>query len=99
MGIFKKAVFADSFARVAAYGTHPAGYPSLAEAWLFSIAYALQLYFDFSGYSDMAIGSALMLGIEIPRNFDAPYSSKSIIMSAGAKLGHSAPRERRSAAE
>jgi alginate O-acetyltransferase complex protein AlgI len=79
MGIFKKAVFADSFARVATYGYNSATHLSALEAWVFSVAYALQLYFDFSGYSDMAIGSAIMLGIEIPRNFDAPYKSKSII--------------------
>jgi D-alanyl-lipoteichoic acid acyltransferase DltB (MBOAT superfamily) len=52
---------------------------SAVECWIFSIAYTLQIYFDFSGYSDMAIGSALMLGVEIPRNFDAPLRSKSII--------------------
>jgi alginate O-acetyltransferase complex protein AlgI len=79
MGLFKKAVFADSFARVATYGYKSATHLSALEAWVFSVAFALQLYFDFSGYSDMAIGSAMMLGIEIPRNFDAPYKSKSII--------------------
>jgi D-alanyl-lipoteichoic acid acyltransferase DltB (MBOAT superfamily) len=50
----------------------------MAEAWSFSIAFAMQMYFDFSGYSDMAIGSALLLGIEIPRNFDAPLRATSI---------------------
>ena len=75
----KKTVFADSFARVANYGYNSATHLTAIEAWVFSISYALQLYFDFSGYSDMAIGSAMMLGIEIPRNFDAPYSAKSII--------------------
>jgi D-alanyl-lipoteichoic acid acyltransferase DltB (MBOAT superfamily) len=79
MGLFKKAVFADSFARVANFGYNSAHSMSAVEAWVFSGAYALQLYFDFSGYSDMAIGSAMMLGIDIPRNFDAPYSAKSII--------------------
>jgi alginate O-acetyltransferase complex protein AlgI len=79
MGLFKKVVFADAFAQVAAYGLSSARNPSTVETWVFSIAYTLQIYFDFSGYSDMAIASALMLGIEIPRNFDAPYRSKSII--------------------
>jgi D-alanyl-lipoteichoic acid acyltransferase DltB (MBOAT superfamily) len=79
MGLFKKAVFADSFARVATFGYNSTTHLSPFEAWVFSVAYALQIYFDFSGYSDMAIGSAMMLGIEIPRNFDAPYKSKSII--------------------
>jgi alginate O-acetyltransferase complex protein AlgI len=79
IGLFKKVVFADAFARVAAYGLNFAHNMSTLETWVFSIAYTLQLYFDFSGYSDMAIASALMLGIEIPRNFDEPYRSKSII--------------------
>ena len=79
MGAFKKSVIADSFARVSTYGYNTASNMSAVEAWTFSVAYALQLYFDFSGYSDMAIGSAMMLGIDIPRNFDAPYSAKSII--------------------
>ena len=79
MGVFKKAVFADSFARVAAYGNNVTPYMSLPEAWIYAVAYALQLYFDFSGYSDMAIGSAMMLGIDLPRNFDAPYSATSIV--------------------
>jgi alginate O-acetyltransferase complex protein AlgI len=79
LGLFKKVVFADSFARVAAYGSSSVNNMSTLEAWIFSIAYTLQVYFDFSGYSDMAIASALMLGIEIPRNFDAPYRATSII--------------------
>jgi alginate O-acetyltransferase complex protein AlgI len=79
LGLFKKVVFADAFARVAAYGFTSVNNPSTLETWVFSVAYTLQIYFDFSGYSDMAIASALMLGIEIPRNFDAPYRSKSII--------------------
>jgi alginate O-acetyltransferase complex protein AlgI len=79
IGLFKKVVIADAFAQVAAYGLNSATNLSTVEAWVFSIAYTLQIYFDFSGYTDMAIASALMLGIEIPRNFDAPYRSKSIV--------------------
>jgi len=79
IGLFKKVVIADAFAQVAAYGLNSAVDLSTVEAWVFSIAYTLQIYFDFSGYTDLAIASALMLGIEIPRNFDAPYRSKSII--------------------
>ena len=79
IGLFKKVVIADAFAQVAAYGLNSATNLSTLEAWVFSIAYTMQIYFDFSGYTDMAIASALMLGIEIPRNFDAPYRSKSII--------------------
>lgn len=79
IGLFKKAVLANSFAQVVDFGNTTATNMSSLESWIFSIAYALDVYFDFSGYSDMAIGSALMLGIEIPRNFDRPFSSKSII--------------------
>ena len=52
---------------------------SALEAWVFAFCYAMQIYFDFSGYSDMAIASALFFGIDIPRNFDVPFRSKSII--------------------
>jgi alginate O-acetyltransferase complex protein AlgI len=47
-------------------------------AWIAAIAYTMQLYFDFSGYSDMAIGLGEMLGFKIPENFNFPYISKSI---------------------
>jgi D-alanyl-lipoteichoic acid acyltransferase DltB (MBOAT superfamily) len=52
---------------------------SFLEAWCVATAYALQLYFDFSGYTDMAVASAMLLGIDIPRNFDSPFKSLSII--------------------
>ena len=79
IGLFKKVLVADAFAKVANPGFVPGTHLSSLEAICFSIAYTMQIYFDFSGYSDMAIGSALMLGIEIPRNFDAPLRSKSVI--------------------
>ena len=79
LGLFKKAVFANAFAQVVTFGSTSARNLSAFEGWIFSIAYVMQVYFDFSGYSDMAIGSALMLGVEIPRNFDKPYSATSII--------------------
>jgi alginate O-acetyltransferase complex protein AlgI len=78
IGLVKKAVFASAFSQVATWG-NTAVKPSAMEQWVFSVSYMMQLYFDFSGYSDMAIGSAMMLGIEIPRNFDRPYSATSII--------------------
>jgi D-alanyl-lipoteichoic acid acyltransferase DltB (MBOAT superfamily) len=78
IGLFKKTVFADSFARVADAGFRAPGSLSTVEAWVATFAYSLQIYFDFSGYSDMAYGGALMLGIEIPQNFNAPYRSRSI---------------------
>jgi D-alanyl-lipoteichoic acid acyltransferase DltB (MBOAT superfamily) len=54
--------------------------PSLgfADAWLLSLAYTFQLYFDFSGYADMAVGVSLLLGIRIPFNFNSPYRADSI---------------------
>jgi alginate O-acetyltransferase complex protein AlgI len=79
LGLFKKAVCADTFAQVANYGFDTAQHRSALEVLIFALTYSMQLYFDFSGYSDMAIGIAEMLGIEIPRNFDAPFRSTSII--------------------
>jgi D-alanyl-lipoteichoic acid acyltransferase DltB (MBOAT superfamily) len=79
LGLFKKVVFADAFARVSDYGVASVSNPSTLESWVFSIAYSMQVYFDFSGYSDMAIGSALMLGIEIPQNFNAPFKALTLI--------------------
>lgn len=79
VGLFKKVVFADSFSRIADVGfAHPASL-SAVEAWISSFAYTFQIYFDFSGYSDMAIGAALLLGFTIPLNFNTPYRSLSII--------------------
>jgi D-alanyl-lipoteichoic acid acyltransferase DltB (MBOAT superfamily) len=78
LGLAKKMIFAESFARIADAGfAGPRGYTT-AEAWAFSLAYTFQIYFDFSGYSDMAVGSAWMLGIDIPQNFNAPLRAKSI---------------------
>jgi D-alanyl-lipoteichoic acid acyltransferase DltB (MBOAT superfamily) len=79
MGLFKKVVFADAFSQAADAGFGAVGSLSTFEAWFFVTCYALQIYFDFSGYSDMAIGSALMLGVQVSPNFDAPLQSKSII--------------------
>ena len=81
IGLAKKAAVADTvalvcdpvFARVAA-----GAQPSLAEAWGAAGTYTLQIYFDFSGYSDMAIGLALMFGFTLPLNFAAPYRAASI---------------------
>ena len=52
---------------------------TVVEAWTGALAYTLQLYFDFSGYSDMAIGLARMFGIQLPLNFDSPYKATSIV--------------------
>jgi D-alanyl-lipoteichoic acid acyltransferase DltB (MBOAT superfamily) len=78
LGLAKKVVLADSFARIADAGFSSAQNMSTVEAWIFSLSFTFQLYFDFSGYSDMAVACAWMLGIDIPQNFNAPYISKSI---------------------
>ena len=69
LGLFKKSFFANSFAQLAHNGNHISSQVSALEAWVLSVAYVMQVYFDFSGYSDMAIGSALMLGIDVPPQF------------------------------
>ncbi|HOX15128.1 MAG TPA: MBOAT family protein [Smithellaceae bacterium] len=81
-GLFKKVIIAD---RLALYATPVfeavrQGYVlSFLEAWEGALAYTLQIYFDFSGYSDMAIGLAYLFGIRIPLNFNSPYKSLNII--------------------
>lgn len=82
MGLFKKVVFADSIAVYASpvFEAAATGVPvTFFEAWGAAIAYSLQLYFDFSGYSDMAIGVARVFGVKFPLNFDSPYKSLNII--------------------
>jgi len=79
IGLAKKVIFADSFRRLADAGFRSPTNLSTMEAWLSTIAFTLELYFDFSGYSDMAIGVALSLGFEIPENFNNPFRSQSII--------------------
>ena len=79
LGLFKKVVLADSLAIVAdkIFGL-PSTDLTSSIAWLGIIGYSFQIYFDFSGYSDMAIGLAKMLGFKLPENFNLPYTSKSI---------------------
>ncbi|MBM9403061.1 MBOAT family protein [Gluconacetobacter azotocaptans] len=81
IGLAKKAGLADSLAQVcnplfeqAAHGASL----NMAQGWLAAISYSLQIFFDFSGYSDMAIGMALLFGLRLPFNFDAPYRATSI---------------------
>ncbi len=77
-GLFKKVVIADSMAPIAnaAFGLH--GNWTTSGAWLGAFSYTLQIYFDFSGYSDMAIGLGKMFGFNLPENFRRPYSADSI---------------------
>jgi len=78
LGLFKKVIIADAFAVWANYGFDTAASLTLLEAWITSLSYTMQLYFDFSAYTDMAIGSALMFNIRLPVNFNSPYKSLSI---------------------
>ncbi len=77
MGFAKKVLIADTLAPLADMAFAQAN-PSLLDSWLGILAYAAQLYFDFSGYSEMAVGLALMMGFRFIENFDAPYTSRSI---------------------
>src|SRR5712672_624973 len=81
-GLFKKVVIADNLAQfVSPVFAHldAGGGVTTPWAWLATLAYTLQIYFDFSGYSDMAVGLALMFGIRLPVNFRSPYRAISII--------------------
>jgi D-alanyl-lipoteichoic acid acyltransferase DltB (MBOAT superfamily) len=81
IGLFKKVVIADGVAPFAnsVFGIAGETHLSFFEAWAGALAYTFQLYFDFSGYSDMAIGLARMIGIRFPMNFDSPYKAANII--------------------
>ena len=78
MGLAKKIVIADSFAQIANKGYANVSTLGSGEAWASSLAYSMQLYFDFSGYSAMAIGLGLLFNIRLPQNFNSPYKSLSI---------------------
>lgn len=78
IGLFKKVIIADEFAVWAAAGFDEAKVLSFAQAWLTSLSYTFQIYFDFSGYTDMALGSALLFNIRLPINFNSPYKSLNI---------------------
>jgi alginate O-acetyltransferase complex protein AlgI len=78
IGLFKKIVIADQLALYADAGFGNPGELNVINAWCTSLAYSLQLYFDFSAYSEMAIGAALMLGIRLPINFNSPYKATDI---------------------
>lgn len=76
-GLAKKVILADGVAGLVglAFG---ADTPGFIAAWLGTLAYAMQIYFDFSGYSDMAVGLGLLLGFRLPQNFHSPYKAESI---------------------
>ena len=83
VGLFKKVVFADSLGYFAdelfAFAATPGVGLRASDAWLSALTYSLQLYFDFSAYSDMAIGLGWMFGFRLPTNFNSPYRASTII--------------------
>lgn len=81
-GLFKKVIFADRIAEYSnlAFAAASQGIGlTFAESWVGALGYTLQLYFDFSGYCDMAIGASYMFGIRLPLNFNSPYKAISIV--------------------
>lgn len=76
LGLAKKLLIADPIAAgIVDPLFHDTSSLGFAAAWLAAVAYSIQLYFDFSGYSDMAVGLALFLGLRFPQNFDSPYQA------------------------
>jgi len=78
IGLSKKVLIADSIATIIDPAFKNAGLMGTEGSWLLALGYTYQLYFDFSGYSDMAVGLGLMFGIRIPQNFNSPYKAVSI---------------------
>jgi len=82
LGLFKKMVVADSVAVWVSPvfdHVHDVSHVAMLDAWVAVLAYTVQLYFDFSGYSDMALGLARMFGVDLPANFFSPYKAQSIV--------------------
>lgn len=78
MGLAKKIIIADTFGKIANQGYANYELLSLDQSWITAFAYTIQLYFDFSGYSDMAIGLGLFFNIELPVNFNSPQRAENI---------------------
>lgn len=79
LGLGKKVLIADVFMKAVDYGYSSLTTLNTTDAIFISFAYTMQIYFDFSGYSDMAVGISKMLNLELPMNFDSPYKAKTII--------------------
>ena len=79
LGLLKKCLLADPTGIVVAPGFAQADGLALAASWQVALSYSLQLYFDFSGYSDMAVGLARMFNLRFPVNFNSPYKARSVI--------------------
>lgn len=78
IGLMKKLLLADQLAPIVDNGWRSIDTVGFLDAWLLSLGYTFQLYFDFSGYADMAIGVSLLFGVRLPLNFNAPYRAYSI---------------------
>ena len=79
IGLAKKCLLADPLSAQVSTGFAPSAPLTLPAAWLLMLTYAIQIYFDFSGYTDMAIGIARMFNVRFPMNFNSPYKATSII--------------------
>lgn len=78
LGLFKKVVLADTFSHYVTFGYGQNVHLSMLEGWIIALSYTFQIYFDFSGYTDMALGAAKMFNINLPINFNSPYKATSI---------------------
>jgi D-alanyl-lipoteichoic acid acyltransferase DltB (MBOAT superfamily) len=78
LGLLKKVIVADTFATVANLGFNNTDHLTLISAWTTSLSYTFQIYFDFSGYTDMSLGAAKLFNINLPLNFNSPYQSLNI---------------------
>ncbi len=78
LGLVKKVVIADTFATWVNSGFDNSTTLNFTEAWMTSLSYTIQIYYDFSGYTDMALGSALLFNIKLPINFNSPYKAMNI---------------------
>ena len=78
LGLAKKILIADNLSPMVAPVFAAGAHPQLVEAWIGTLAYTFQLYFDFSGYSDMAIGLSRLFGVKLPLNFNSPYKARDI---------------------
>lgn len=79
LGIFKKVIVADTFGKAVALGFDAVGTLSSMESLIVSLSYTFQLFFDFSGYCDMAMGIGYLFIVELPINFNSPYKATSIV--------------------
>ncbi|WP_345789157.1 MBOAT family O-acyltransferase [Pelotomaculum propionicicum] len=79
IGLSKKVIIADYFSPHVSAVFDLAEHPTFIDAWAGTLSYVMQIYFDFSGYTDMALGLAYLFNIKMPNNFDSPYQSNNII--------------------